>query len=159
MVTAPVFSQRVCLTFRNLIDGDTGSLRPEAAITAFELPRINSLLCETALLPDTMAEEILLHKQSDGATSSWIHSIVWDQSNSPQADRGSLIVRILEDDTKENTKDARFTPYLYEDIHADWFLDIRLAYDGKVDRSVGSVVNELIRNDETADAQTPNRHQ
>lgn len=101
-------------------------------------------------------EEIPLHNQSNGPTSERIHSLVWEKAE-PDANRGSLVVRQVTDANgkTDNTRDARFTPYLYERIHADWFLDIRRAYSGKVDEDVGDVVDKLESHEETADGQKP----
>lgn len=97
--------------------------------------------------------EVQLHEQSSGATSSWVHSIVWE-ATSKHAGRGTMIVRILDDQTEANTKSSRFTPYRYEEIDAHWFNAIKKAANDP-NQSVGSVVNSMIHDDATNEGEKP----
>lgn len=95
--------------------------------------------------------EIFAHEQSDGATSHWIHSVVWEPNN--KDNRGALIVRVLKDDT--NSKDAAFTPHRYDDIHEGWFQAFEDAARPACPTSFGTVLHDLQVKDSTPESTTP----
>lgn len=88
-------------------------------------------------------KEIPFHKQSNGPTSKWIHSVVWETSELKE-NRGSLVVRVVEDVDAENVRNSRCVTCLYEDIDAGWFdaIDESAKSEGH-DSTVESVVRIL----------------